>query len=70
MPGDLADLYISIITHLTNRRGLSVWNSSFVEGGIKELTGFLNRPVFDVSFDSLIDIKWDHPTAFCFHLPK
>lgn len=70
MPGDLENLYISIITHLTNRIGLSVWNSSFVEGGIKELTDFLNRPVFDVSFDSLIDIKWDHPTAFCFPLPK
>lgn len=63
-------LYFNHHTFNKNRRGLSVWNSSFVEGGIKELTDFLNRPVFDVSFDSLIDIKWDHPTAFCFHLPK
>lgn len=33
-------LYFNHHTFNKNRRGLSVWNSSFVEGGIKELTDF------------------------------
>lgn len=70
MLGDLVNFYILIIIYLINRRGLSVWNFFFVEGGIKEFIGFFNRLVFDVFFDSLIDIKWDYLIAFCFYLLK
>lgn len=70
MLGDLVNFYILIIIYLINRIGLSVWNFFFVEGGIKEFIGFFNRLVFDVFFDSLIDIKWDYLIVFCFYLLK